>query len=159
MNRPSDFTQFGDGSETQKEADPREGDASKIDPRPSVLIVDDQAINIQILHQMLQSEYRLHMARDGFAGLELAQRLQPDAVLLDLVMPGINGLEVLRQLQSDPATRDIPVLMITAHADPEQEDAAYQAGARDFIQKPVRPLALRARLRTLVEWRRLQHRS
>lgn len=127
--------------------------------RPGVLIVDDQAINIQILHQILHTEFRLHMARDGQLGLELAQRLQPDAVLLDLVMPGMDGLQVLRHMQSDPRTQDIPVMMITAHAEAEQEQAAYQAGAKDFIQKPVRPLTLRTRLRTLVEWHRYRTRS
>lgn len=119
--------------------------------RACLLVVDDQPINIRVMQQIFsQAErYRLLAATGGVQALALCQRQpQPDLVLLDIVMPDMDGFAVCRALKADPATRDIPVIFVTAHTDAAQETEALQAGAVDFIPKPVTPAVVRARVQT-----------
>jgi signal transduction histidine kinase/two-component SAPR family response regulator/HPt (histidine-containing phosphotransfer) domain-containing protein len=117
-------------------------------PRASVLIVDDQPINIRMLYQTLSADYRVLQATSGERALAICRDDTPDLVLLDVVMPGIDGLEVCRRLKSDPQTRAIPVIFVTAHHDPADETRGLDAGAVDFIAKPISPAVVRSRVRT-----------
>jgi putative two-component system response regulator len=117
-------------------------------PLPLLLAVDDEAGNLQLLRQILQDSYRLLYAKDGPRALELAQQEKPDLILLDVMMPGMSGYEVCRQLKSEAATRAIPVIFVTALSDPRDEVIGFEAGAVDYITKPVSPPIVRARVRT-----------
>jgi diguanylate cyclase (GGDEF)-like protein len=116
--------------------------------RQRLLIVDDQPANIQALHTIFNGDLQVFMATDGEQALALCQLQQPDLVLLDVVMPGLDGFEVCRRLKADPATRDIPVIFVTAHSDEAAETRGLDAGAVDFITKPINPKIVRARVRT-----------
>lgn len=122
--------------------------------RPRILVVDDQPTNIQTLYQILKGEYDVSMATDGSQAIGLCQRRQPDLVLLDVVMPGIDGFEVCKRLKADPATRDVPVIFVTARDGVEDETMGLAVGAVDFITKPVNPPVVLARVRTHIELKR-----
>jgi diguanylate cyclase (GGDEF)-like protein len=116
--------------------------------RPRLLVVDDQPINIQVLYQAFSSDHQIFMATSGEQALTLCAAKQPDLVLLDVVMPGMDGHEVCRRLKANPATRDIPVIFVTAHNDEAAETLGLEIGAADFITKPINPKIVRARVRT-----------
>jgi CheY-like chemotaxis protein len=86
---------------------------------------------------MLEDELELVTASDPFRGLELAQSLQPDLILLDIQLPGIDGFEVLRRLRADPRTADIPVIAVSANAMPADLRAGQSAGFQAYVTKPV----------------------
>ena len=116
--------------------------------RPKLLVVDDQVANIQALYQAFAADHQVFMATSGEQALALCASKQPDLVLLDVMMPGMDGHEVCRQLKADPETRDIPIIFVTAHSDEEAEARALDAGAVDFITKPINPRIVRARVKT-----------
>ena len=116
--------------------------------RPCLLVVDDQPVNIQAIYQCFAADHQVLMATSGAQALALCASRQPDLVLLDVVMPGMDGHEVCRQLKCDPATRDIPVIFVTAHNDEAAEAQGLDLGAVDFISKPINPKIVRARVRT-----------
>lgn len=118
------------------------------DPRQCLLLVDDEPTNLQVLRHILQDDYRLLFAKDGPKALELAGRERPALVLLDVMMPGMTGHDVCEQLKNDPATREIPVIFVTALADTEDEAKGFEVGAVDYITKPVSPAIVKARVRT-----------
>jgi putative two-component system response regulator len=115
---------------------------------PLILAVDDEASNLQLLRQILQDHYRLAYAKDGARALELAAQERPDLILLDVMMPGMTGYAVCRTLKADPATSAIPVIFVTALTDTSDEVVGFDAGAVDYITKPVSPAIVRARVRT-----------
>lgn len=115
---------------------------------PLILAVDDEASNLQLLRQILQEHYRLLFAKDGARALELARQEQPSLILLDVMMPGMTGHEACRALKADPATAGIPVIFVTALSDTEDEVRGFDAGAVDYITKPVSAPIVRARVRT-----------
>lgn len=116
--------------------------------KPRILVVDDHAANIQILYQILASDYQVLMATSGTQALNLSLSKKPDLILLDLVMPDIDGYQVCERLKADNATRDIPVMFITAQNDEHAEEKGFDLGAVDFISKPVNPRIVRARVKT-----------
>jgi diguanylate cyclase (GGDEF)-like protein len=116
--------------------------------RGRVLIVDDQRLNVQLLTDILQDHYEISVAVDGERAVELCARRPPDLVLLDVQMPGLDGYEVCRRLKADPATREIPVIFVTARDTMEDQVKGLEAGAVDFITKPVHAPIVRARTRT-----------
>ncbi|TAN53879.1 MAG: response regulator [Methylococcaceae bacterium] len=116
--------------------------------RYRILIVDDQPANIQLLHQTLKHEYDVSMATSGQQAIDFCQRKLPDLVLLDVQMPGMDGYEVCRRLKEEPATRDVPIIFITARDGVEDQTRGLETGAVDFITKPVNPLVVLARMRT-----------
>lgn len=118
--------------------------------KPRLLVVDDQPINIQVMHQIFAGEYQVFMATSGQQAINLCKANPPDVVLLDIVMPQMDGYEVCRQLKADPTTRDIPVIFVTAHTEADQETQGLELGAVDFITKPVVPAVVKARVRTHV---------
>jgi diguanylate cyclase (GGDEF)-like protein len=116
--------------------------------RPRLLVVDDDITSILALRSAL--DHQLIMARSGAEALQLLQGEPPDLILLDVDMPGMDGYEVCRRLKSVPNLRDIPVVFITAHRSTAAEIRGLDAGAADFICKPVEPRIVRARVRTQV---------
>ena len=118
------------------------------DSRPRLLIVDDEPINLRVLIEALSDEYRLLVAKDGDEALRIAAGASPDLILLDVMMPGIDGYEVCRRLKEDGETRDVPVIFVTTLGDEEAEARGLDAGAVDYITKPVNLRTMRARVRT-----------
>ena len=114
--------------------------------KPKLLVVDDQAFNIQILYQIFKGDYEVFMATSGAQALALCADQSPDLILLDVVMPDMDGHEVCRRLKADPHTRDIPVIFVTGHNNSEEESLGLQLGAVDFISKPVNATVVRARV-------------
>ncbi|MCF8157347.1 MAG: diguanylate cyclase [Rhodoferax sp.] len=116
--------------------------------KPKLLVVDDQPINIQVMHQVFGGDYQVFMATSGPQALAICKANPPDLVLLDIVMPGMDGFEVCSRLKADDATCNIPVIFVTAHTDAAQETHGLGLGAVDFIAKPVNPAVVRARVKT-----------
>jgi CheY-like chemotaxis protein/MinD-like ATPase involved in chromosome partitioning or flagellar assembly len=103
-----------------------------------ILIIDDDESLLQMVSIMLKrAGHTPILATDGYKGIEIAQRDQPDMAIVDVMMPNISGYEVCRILREDPATMEIPLLILTALSQPEQRDFAEDAGADDFVTKPV----------------------
>jgi putative two-component system response regulator len=101
-----------------------------------------------LLRQILQDHYRLRFAKDGTRALELAREECPSLILLDVMMPGMSGYEVCAALKAHPRTASIPVIFVTALNDTDDELEGFEAGAVDYITKPVSPPIVRARVRT-----------
>ena len=118
------------------------------DLRPRILAIDDTPTNLLALGAVLGDEFALQIATSGAAGLALAGKSSPDLILLDVMMPDMNGFETCRRLKADPLTRDIPVIFVTALDSPEDETLGLEAGAVDFISKPLHSAVVRARVRT-----------
>ena len=116
--------------------------------KPKLLVVDDQPINIQVMHQVFGADYQVFMATNGAQALGICQANPPDLVLLDVVMPGMDGFEVCSRLKASDATRNIPVIFVTAHTSAAQETHGLSVGAVDFISKPVNPAVVQARVKT-----------
>ncbi len=117
--------------------------------RPArILAVDDEPTNLQLLRQILQEQYGLLFAKDGERALQLAQQERPDLILLDVMMPGMTGYDVCRRLKSVESTAAIPIIFVTALADTADELTGFEAGAVDYISKPVSPPIVKARVRT-----------
>jgi two-component system cell cycle response regulator len=115
-----------------------------------VLVVDDVPANVKLLEARLSAEYfDVTTANSGAEALAACERAECDIVLLDVMMPGLDGFEVCRKLKSNPATHHIPVVMVTALDQPSDRVAGLQAGADDFLTKPVSDVALIARVRSL----------
>lgn len=115
--------------------------------KPRLLLVDDQPINIQVMHQAFASDCQVFMATSGMQALKICEEQQPDLMLLDIEMPDMDGFEVCRRLKASELTRHIPVIFVTAHTNVEEETKGLELGAVDFIYKPVSPPVLRARVR------------
>src|SRR5262245_10592522 len=115
-----------------------------------VLVVDDVPANVKLLEARLSAEYfDVVTAMSGREGLAICERAECDIVLLDVMMPDMDGFEVCRRLKSNPATHHIPVVMVTALDQPSDRVKGLQAGADDFLTKPVSDVALIARVRPL----------
>jgi len=116
-----------------------------------VLLVEDEEQLRRVMKDLLEREgYTVAEARDGVQALDQVDRLAPDVIILDLNLPGIDGYNVLTQLRSRPATRAIPVVVLTAKGDEDNEVRVFELGADDFITKPFRAKALSARLEAVL---------
>ncbi len=103
----------------------------------TLLIVEDIELNRDLLAQLLEDEYRLEFAADGFAALDRVRETRPDLILMDLSLPGLDGWETTRRLKADPTSASIPVVAVTAHAMPGDEARARASGCDDFLTKPI----------------------
>ncbi len=113
-----------------------------------VLVVDDTPDNLTLMSSLLKDQYKVKIANHGEKALKIAaSEPQPDLILLDIMMPGMDGYEVCRRLQHDPATRDIPVIFLTAKAEIEDEKLGLEMGAVDYITKPISPPIVLARVK------------
>ncbi|MFO7569273.1 MAG: response regulator, partial [Smithellaceae bacterium] len=118
------------------------------DSRPMILIVDDNATNIDLLVNTLKAENRLGIAKSGPKALDFAAKHKPDLVLLDIMMPGMDGYEVCKRLKADPRTDAIPVIFITAMSETTDKTRGFALGAVDYITKPFHAAEVIARVRT-----------
>ncbi|TSE29006.1 Response regulator PleD [Tepidimonas thermarum] len=116
--------------------------------KPRLLLVDDQPVHLQVLYRTLAADHQLFMATSGEQALRVAREQLPDLILLDVVMPGQDGFAVLQQLRADRETAGIPVMFVTAHSGEDIETRCLEAGAVDFVPKPINPSVVRARVRT-----------
>jgi putative two-component system response regulator len=125
--------------------------------RDTVLMVDDNPTNLQVLQATLEGEgYRRLAARDGASALAVSAKAEPDLILLDIMMPGMDGYEVCRRLKSDPATYDIPVIFLSALEETQEKVKGLELGAVDYITKPFEPAEVLARVNTHLTLRCLQ---
>ncbi|QEP44834.1 response regulator [Ectothiorhodospiraceae bacterium BW-2] len=104
--------------------------------KTTVLAVDDEPLNLEILAEMLGEEYRIITVESGEACLQQLAHSPPDIILLDINMPGLNGMEVCARIKADPNTRHIPVLYISALSRPEEIEQGLRSGAEGYITKP-----------------------
>ncbi len=118
------------------------------DRRETILIVDDVPMNISLMADILNTDYRVIFAVNGEDGLTMAQaQPQPSLILLDVMMPDLDGYEVCRRLKADLRTRDIPVIFLTAQAEVRDEEYGLRIGAVDYLHKPCHPAIVHQRVR------------
>lgn len=130
---------------------------SPLGPELSVLIVDDNEQNLELLHAYLEDlGPRIRLARDGQAAVSAIETEAPDLVLLDIMMPRMSGYQVCRWIKSRPETRDLPVVVVTALGEVGDVERAVDSGADDFLTKPVDRLELTTRVRSLLRVRQLK---
>jgi CheY-like chemotaxis protein len=103
----------------------------------TLLIVEDVALNRDLLTQLLEDEHRLVYAEDGLRALEAVAMESPALILMDLSLPKLDGVEATRRLKADPATAGIPIIVLSAHAMQADEERARAAGCDDFLTKPI----------------------
>src|SRR5216110_2413745 len=126
---------------------------------PEILVVDDDGMSRRVLAQLLSAAgYNCRVSKNGSEALEIIRAKPPSLLLLDFDMPGANGAEVLKQLRSDedPTVAQIPAIMLTAHGSDQSEVSCLQAGADDFVTKPVNASVLRARIETQLRLRSMR---
>ena len=116
-------------------------------PLPTVLVVDDEKPNRDLLVELLKHDCRVILAKNGTQALDRAHEMQPDLILLDVLMPDMSGYQVIQTLKHDDATRQIPVIFISALDAPEDEERGLDLGAVDYITKPFHPSIVRKRVR------------
>ena len=115
--------------------------------RESILIIDDDKLNIIALTRILGADYQVYFESGGENGIKVAKTLKPDLILLDVLMPEITGLEVIKFLKTDEETRDIPVIFLTGRRDVQDEEAGFVLGAVDYITKPFSASVVKIRVR------------
>lgn len=119
--------------------------------QPTILIVDDDPLNLKLLDAQLSSvRYETILAEDGYTALEKAKTENPDLILLDIMMPGLDGYEVTERLKENQATKDIPIILITALDETEDKIKGLECGADEFLNKPVNTSELLARVKSLL---------
>jgi DNA-binding response OmpR family regulator len=124
---------------------------SELSPSPLVLVADDDPDILDLVRYRLErSGYEVATARDGLEAVRLAGELAPSLAVLDVMMPSLNGFEVTRRLREDPATREIPVILLTARAQESDVQEGFDAGADDYIRKPFSPRELSARVQAVL---------
>ena len=116
-----------------------------------ILIVDDITSNIDILVAALRADYKLSIALDGPGALKAIEKNPPDLVLLDIMMPGMDGYEVCSRLRSDEATREIPVMFLSALEDVQNKARGFEVGGNDYLTKPFEILEVKARVKSLLK--------
>jgi class 3 adenylate cyclase len=115
--------------------------------RPTILVVDDTPQNLSLMSGLLEDHYTVKLAPSGARALKIAATNPPDLILLDIMMPEMDGYEVCRTLKANPATHDIPVIFVTAMHEIQNEEEGLEAGAVDYLTKPISPPIMLARVR------------
>ena len=117
------------------------------DIRNSVLVVDDDTMNLRALIEILSEDYTVYAERNGKNCLTAARRIMPDLILLDVVMPDMNGFEVIKELKEDEKTKNIPIIFVTGLADQNDEVVGFNLGAVDYIVKPFSSHVVKKRVK------------
>ena len=117
----------------------------------SILIVDDENLQIKALAHLLEDEYTIYIAKSGEAALDIAEKYSPDLILLDILMPGMDGYETLSRLKSNSRTNGIPVVFTTGLRDEEDEAKGLEYDVADYITKPFNPKIVPLRVRNLIK--------
>src|SRR5882672_4688113 len=118
--------------------------------RPKILAVDDEATNLVVIEEILGEEYDVTALSDGRATLDVAKRLKPALVLLDITMPIVNGYDLCRMLRAERTLKHLKVVLVSANAKIEERVRGYEAGADDYIVKPFSPDEFRAKVRVFL---------
>lgn len=121
-----------------------------------ILVVDDQPVNIQIIHQMLNADYQIFMATSGAQAITFCKNNPPDLILLDVLMPDLDGFATCRLLKQQPELADIPVIFVTGMQSQEDETLCWEAGGADFVIKPVNALTLKHRIKIQLQLKQQQ---
>lgn len=116
--------------------------------QPLILIVDDNAINIDLLLNILKGDYRFGIAKNGVKALTYLENNIPDLILLDVMMPEMDGFEVCTRIKADPRLKNIEVIFITALSDAKYIAQGFEIGAVDYITKPFKAAEVKARVQT-----------
>jgi putative two-component system response regulator len=116
------------------------------DVRNSILLVEDSELNILQLTDILGDDYNLHVARDGQEGIEMAQKILPDLILLDIILPRLDGYEVIKILKEMTGTQNIPIIFLTGLKRADDERKGLELGADDYIVKPFDPIVVKLRV-------------
>lgn len=116
--------------------------------KPTLLLVDDEPVNLRVLKQVLHADYQLIFAKNGEEALRLAGSEKPALILLDIMMPNMTGFEVCQALKQADATRAIPVIFVTALNDEHDEATGFAVGGVDYIAKPISATIVKARVKT-----------
>jgi len=123
--------------------------------KPVVLVVDDARVNVQALAHILKDDYTIKIATGGVEAIESAQKEPlPDLILLDVGMPEVSGYDVCKILQGNITTVDIPIIFVTGKDSIEDEEYGLSLGAVDYITKPIRPVIVKARVKTHIALKR-----
>lgn len=119
--------------------------------KPKILIVDDEPFNVELLEGFLSQNYDILKAYNGNEALIIVGTNPPDLIILDIMMPGINGYEVCSRIKSDEKTMSIPIVIVTALNERKAKVKAIEAGADDFLNKPIDIIELTARVKSLLK--------
>lgn len=117
-------------------------------PKPTLLLVDDEPVNLRVLNTILASDHQLIFAKSGEEAVRLAAQKRPDLILSDVMMPGMTGFELCIALKSNPDTASVPVIFVTALEEEHDEAKGFEVGGVDYITKPVSAPVVRARVNT-----------
>lgn len=129
-----------------------QGAANSSDAAISILLVDDNEQNLELMSAYVEElGCQVRLARDGVEALEQVAAQRPDLILLDVMMPRMSGFQACKKLKSDEATREIPIVMVTALSEVSDVEHAVDVGADDFLSKPVNRLELLTRVRSLLK--------
>ena len=127
---------------------------SEMTDNARILIVDDTLQNIQVLGTVLREKgYQLNVAQNGKQALDMVHKVQPDLILLDVMMPEMDGHETCQHLKADPKTAEIPVIFLTAKVETDDIVKGFELGAIDYVTKPFSPLLLLTRAQTVLRRR------
>ena len=119
--------------------------------KPKILLVDDENDILELVGFNLEKEgYEVHTASDGRKGLDIARKIQPDLVLLDVMMPEMDGMETCREMREDPKLKNVMIAFLTARGEDYSQVAGFDAGADDYIQKPIKTRILISRVKALL---------
>jgi two-component system, OmpR family, alkaline phosphatase synthesis response regulator PhoP len=127
-------------------------------PTSTILVVDDVPQNVELMQAYLETlNCTVHVAVDGIDALEKVPKVNPDLILLDIMMPRMSGFEVCRRLKANPETREIPILMVTALNELGDIERGVESGTDDFLTKPINKLELLTRVKSLLRVRHLKN--
>jgi two-component system alkaline phosphatase synthesis response regulator PhoP len=118
---------------------------------PKILVVDDEQDILELIrHSLAKEGFEVHVAANGLQALDQARKVKPEIIIMDVMMPVMDGMEACRQLKDNPETKNIPVIFLTARSEEFAELAGFEAGADDYIAKPVRSRVLLSRVKAIL---------
>jgi adenylate cyclase len=124
--------------------------------KPKVMIVDDESINLELLGDIFEELYTTYFTSQSTRAMDMATQVQPDLILLDIMMPDLDGFEVCQQIKANESTCDIPIIFLTGKADTKDEAKGFALGAVDHIAKPFSPSIVCARVKNHIELKQLR---